>query len=54
MLQSAEVIEVILTDNDKNYPDYYTIRFKFLNRPGNNDEKREAFEHFHKRRSSLL
>ena len=38
MLQSAEVIEVILTDNDKNYPDYYTIRFKFLNRPGNNDD----------------
>lgn len=35
MLQSAEVIEVFLTDNIANY---YTIRFKFLNRPGNNDE----------------
>jgi len=35
MLQSAEVIEVILTDTIANY---YTIRFKFLNRPGNNDE----------------
>ena len=35
MLQSAEVIEVILTDT---IPNYYTIRFKFLNRPGNNDE----------------
>jgi hypothetical protein len=35
MLQSAEVIEVFLTDNIENY---YTIRFKFLNRPSNNDE----------------
>jgi len=35
MLQSAEVIEVFLKDNIENY---YTIRFKFLNRPGNNDE----------------
>ena len=35
MLQSAEVIEVFLTDDIANY---YTIRFKFLNRPGNNDE----------------
>lgn len=35
MLQSAEVIEVFLTDTIANY---YTIRFKFLNRPGNNDE----------------
>lgn len=35
MLQSAEVIEVILKDN---IPGYYSIRFKFLNRPGNNDE----------------
>ena len=35
MLQSAEVIEVILKDN---VPGYYSIRFKFLNRPGNNDE----------------
>jgi hypothetical protein len=38
MLKSAEVVEVILKDNDQNYPNYYTIRFKFLNRPGNNDE----------------
>lgn len=35
MLQSAEVIEVFLKDNIQNY---YTIRFKFLNRPGSNDE----------------
>jgi|LakMenEpi03Aug12_release.lakeMendotaPanAssembly.Ray.scaffolds.fasta_scaffold286950_2 hypothetical protein len=35
MLQSAEVIEVILKDNIQNY---YTIRFKFLNRPDSNDE----------------
>jgi hypothetical protein len=35
MLQSAEVIEVILKDN---IPNYYTIRFKFLNQPGSNDE----------------
>jgi hypothetical protein len=35
MLQSAEVIEVFLKDNVQNY---YTIRFKFLNQPGSNDE----------------
>jgi hypothetical protein len=35
MIQSAEVLEVLLKDNIQNY---YTIRFKFLNRPGNNDE----------------
>lgn len=35
MIYSAEVIEVILKDN---IPGYYTINFKFLNRPGNNDE----------------
>jgi hypothetical protein len=35
MLQSAEVIEVFLKDD---IPNYYTIRFKYLNRPGNNDE----------------
>ena len=35
MLQSAEVIEVLLQDNIQ---DYYTVRFKFLSRPGSNDE----------------
>ena len=35
MLQSAEVIEVFLKDDIQ---DYYTVRFKFLNRPGSNDE----------------
>lgn len=35
MIQSAEVLEVLLKDDVQNY---YTIRFKFLNRPGNNDE----------------
>ena len=35
MFKSAEVIEVILKDNIQNY---YTVRFKFLDQPGNNDE----------------
>ena len=35
MIKSAEVIEVLLKDNIQNY---YTIRFKFLDQPGNNDE----------------
>lgn len=35
MIKSAEVIEVLLKDDIQNY---YTIRFKFLDQPGNNDE----------------
>jgi hypothetical protein len=35
MIQSAEVIEVLLKDDIQNY---YTIRFRFLSQPGNNDE----------------
>jgi hypothetical protein len=35
MIQSAEVLEVLLKDD---ITDYYTIRFRFLSRPGNNDE----------------
>jgi len=38
MLYSAEVIEVILKDNDQNYPGYYTIRFKFLTGATSNNE----------------
>jgi hypothetical protein len=35
MLESAEVIEVFLQDNIQNY---YTVRFKFLNSPGSNEQ----------------
>ena len=35
MLESAEVIEVFLQDNIQNY---YTVRFKFLSRPGSNEQ----------------
>jgi hypothetical protein len=34
-MRSAEVLEVILTENSSNY---YQIKFKFLGSPGNNDE----------------
>jgi hypothetical protein len=40
MLQSAEVVEVILKDDNPNYINYYTIRFKFLGTGASNNDER--------------